>query len=98
MLTETEKLIGECRYDILPFFDHPGSVHSMTSDLTNIDQVKQGTVALKITYYSAEFGRLRVRVFGLSMAEVVADHYKQAKLKIKVGVYAQSSALWDMKK
>jgi len=40
----------------------------MTSDLTNVEQVKQGTVTIKITYYSAEFGKLMVRVFGLSIA------------------------------
>ena len=32
------------------------------------------------------------------MVEGIAEHYKEAKLKIKIGIFAQSSALWDMKK
>lgn len=31
------------------------------------------------------------------MVEPIVSHYKQAKLKLKIGVYAQSSLLWDMK-
>lgn len=52
---------------------------------------------MKITYYSAEYGKLRIRVFHLSMVEPVIEHYKQARLKVKIGIFAQSSALWDMK-
>ena len=51
-----------------------------------------------MTYYSAEHGKLRVRVFHLSMVEPIVEHYKQAKLKVKIGIFAQSSPLWDMKK
>ena len=32
------------------------------------------------------------------MVEPIVDHYKAAKLKIRIGIYAQSSTLWDMKK
>lgn len=39
-----------------------------------------------------------MRVFSLEMAAAVVDHFKQARLKAKIGVYAQSSQEWDMKK
>lgn len=52
---------------------------------------------MKITYYSAEYGKLKIRVFHLSMVEPVIEHYKQARLKVKIGIFAQSSSLWDMK-
>ena len=52
---------------------------------------------LKITYYSAEFGKLRIRVFHLSMVDPIVEHYQKAKLKIRTGIYAQSSQMWEMK-
>lgn len=52
---------------------------------------------MKITYFSAEYGKLKIRVFYLSMVEPVIEHYKQARLKVKIGIFAQSSSLWDMK-
>lgn len=32
------------------------------------------------------------------MVEPVVEHYKQAKLKVKIGIFAQSSPQWDMTK
>lgn len=89
--------LGECRFDVNPFFDHSGATNSMCSDIMGNEQEKKGTVNIKLTYYTAEYGKLRIRVFHLSMVEQIADHYKQAKLKIKIGIYAQSSPDWDMK-
>lgn len=59
--------LGECRYDVNPFFEHPGNAHTMSSEIMNAGQEKKGSVNMKITYYSAEYGKLRVRVFHLSM-------------------------------
>ena len=81
-----------------PFFAHVGNVHSMSSEIVDSKQEKKGSVNIKITYYSGEHGKLRIRVFHLSMVEPIVDHYKAAKLKIRIGIYAQSSTLWDMKK
>jgi hypothetical protein len=69
----------------------------MCSDIVNTSQEKKGSVNMKITYYSAEYGKLKIRVFHLSMVEPVIEHYKQARLKVKIGIFAQSSSLWDMK-
>ena len=93
-----EKACGECRFDIDPFFAHVGNAHSMNSDIVDSKQEKKGDLNIKITYFSAEHGRLKIRIFHLSMVEPIVDHYKTAKLKMKIGVYAQSSAVWDMKK
>lgn len=90
--------LGECRYDVNPFFTHPGNAHTMASDITNSNQEKKGTVNMKFTYYSAEFGKLKIRVFHLSMVEPVIEHYQKARLKAKIGIFAQSSPVWDMKK
>jgi hypothetical protein len=48
-----EESIGECRFGIDPFFEHAGAAHSMSSDITDNDQKKKGTVSIKLTYYSA---------------------------------------------
>jgi hypothetical protein len=32
------------------------------------------------------------------MVPEVVEYYKQAKLKVKIGIHAQSSELWDMTK
>jgi len=69
----------------------------MSSEIVDEKQEKKGTVNIKITYYSAEHGKMRIRVFHLSMVDPIVDHYKTAKLKIKIGIYAQSSTVWDMK-
>ena len=69
----------------------------MASDINNVQQQKKGTVNMKITYYSAEFGKLKIRVFHLSMVEPVVEHYQKARLKVKIGIFAQSSPLWQMK-
>ena len=90
--------IGECRFDVNPFFSHVGNVHTINSDINSADQEKKGSMKLKITYYSAEHGKLRIRVFSLSVVDPIVEHYQKAKLKLKIGIYAQSSALWDMKK
>jgi hypothetical protein len=81
-----------------PFFEHVGAAHSMTSEVNDSNQEKKGIVNIKITYFSAEFGKLKIRVFHLSMVNPIIEHYKAAKLKIKIGIFSQSSALWDMKK
>ena len=39
---------------------------------------------------------MRLRVFSLEIDAQVVKHYKQAKLKAKIGIYAQSSETWDM--
>ena len=89
--------MGECRFDIDPFFENVGNAHLMTSDIVDSNQEKKGNVSIKITYFSAEHGKLKIRVFHLSMVEPIVEHYKNAKLKLKTGIYAQSSAMWDMK-
>jgi len=88
--------VGECRFDIDPFFGNVGNAHSMTSDIADSNQEKKGNVSIKITYYSAEHGKLKIRIFHLSMVEPIVEHYKKAKLKLKTGIYAQSSTTWDM--
>jgi hypothetical protein len=62
---EGGSMVGECRYDIDPFFNHSGSPHSITSEIQNEQNEVKGTVSFRITYYSNEFGKLKIRVFHL---------------------------------
>lgn len=62
---EGDKFIGDCRFDVTPFFKHPGSAHTIKSDIFNNESEHKGTVNTKLTYYSAEFGKLKLRVFHL---------------------------------
>ena len=91
-------MIGECRFGVDPFFEHAGATHSMRSEITDNDQKKKGTVNIKLTYYSAEHGKLKIRIFHLSLLDPIVEYYKQAKLKLKIGIFAQSSEPWDMSK
>lgn len=68
-LREGEGVIGDCRYDVNPFFNHPGAAHSITSDIINNSSEVRGSINIKITYYSAEFGKLKLRVFHLSLTQ-----------------------------
>jgi len=52
-LKEGGNVIGDCRYDVNPFFNHPGAAHSITSDIINNSSEVTGSVNIKITYYSA---------------------------------------------
>ena len=93
-----EALIGDCRYDVNPFFTHPNAPHTIASDIFDEENQNKGTVNIKITYYSAEFGKLRIRIFHLSLTEPFIEKFKKAKLKIKSGVFAQTSLEWEMDK
>ena len=73
---QDEISLGECRYDIIPFFAHPGLAHTMTSDITKTDQEKIGDISVKVTYYSAEHGKIKLRVFHLELLPVIVQDYK----------------------
>ena len=34
-LKDKDQVIGDCRYDVNPFFNHPGSAHTISSDIFN---------------------------------------------------------------
>lgn len=51
---------------------------------------------MKVTYYSAEHGKLRVRIFYLSLLQAFVDKFKHAKVKVKIGVYAQSTPVKEL--
>lgn len=97
-LREGEEMVGDCRYDVNPFFSHPGAAHTISSDIINNSSEVKGTINTKITYYSAEFGKLKLRVFHLSLVPAFIERFKKARLKLKSGVFAQSSPEWDMAK
>lgn len=93
---EEEAHVGDCRYDVNPFFGHPGSAHSITSDILNNQGENRGSVAVKVTYFSASFGKLKLRVFHLSLTQPFVERFKKAHLKAKTSVYAQSSPEWSL--
>jgi len=95
---EEDTCIGDCRYDITPFFGHPGSSHTITSEIVNNNSEIKGSTNIKITFFSAEFGKLKLRVFHLSLTQPFIDRFKKAHLKIKIGVFSQSSPEWEMDK
>jgi hypothetical protein len=97
-LWEKETVVGDCRYDVNPFFNHPGAAHTISSDIINNSSEVKGTINTKITYYSAQFGKLKLRVFHLELTPAFAERFKTAKLKLKSGIFAQSSPDWDMSK
>ena len=51
---------------------------------------------MKVTYFSAEHGKLKVRIFYLSLLEAFVSKFKHAKVKVKIGVYAQSTPVRDL--
>jgi hypothetical protein len=68
---DKDAVIGDCRYDVNPFFNHPGSAHTINSDIFNNSNENKGSVNIKITYYSAEFGKIKLRVFHLSLSQPI---------------------------
>ena len=89
-------MIGDCRYDVNPFFNHPGAAHSINSDIFNNDNENKGSVNLKITFYSAEHGRLKLRVFHLELTPQFTEQFKSARLKAKSSIYVQNSNEWQI--
>lgn len=60
---EKDKKLGECRYDLNPFVEHEAITHTIESDLFDNENKKKGAVKLKLTFFSAKYGKLRVRIF-----------------------------------
>lgn len=85
-------MVGDCRYDVNPFFVHPGSSHPIQSDFIDDKNKVQGSVNIKITYYSAEYGKIELRIFHMNLVEAFVEKFKHAKIKARIGVYAQSTA------
>lgn len=64
-----ENVIGDCRYDITPFYEHAGGLNAMESDLYGGEENKKvGKIKFKLTFYPAKYGKLRVRIFNLELA------------------------------
>lgn len=95
-LKDKDTVIGDCRYDVVPFFNHPGSAHTISSDIFNNSNENKGSINTKITYYSAEYGRFKIRVFHLALSQAFIDKYKVGRLKVKSSIYAQTSPEWKM--
>lgn len=97
-LKDKDKVIGDCRYDVNPFFNHPGAAHTISSDIMNNSSENKGSINTKITYFSAQYGKLKLRVFHLSLLPAYVERFKVGRLKAKIGVFAQSSSEWDLSK
>ena len=52
-LKQGDNLIGDCRYDVNPFFNHPGVPHTINSEIFNNKNEQKGSINIKITYYTA---------------------------------------------
>lgn len=46
---------------------------------------------MKITFYSSRYGKLRVRIFHLEFHPAILEQFKQAKVKVRFGIHAQST-------
>lgn len=95
---EKDQFLGDCRFDVTPFFKHPGGSHAIKSDIYNNSSELKGSVQTKLTYYTAEHGKLKLRVFHLELIQPFVEKFKSAALKIKNSVFAQSSPQWEMTK
>ena len=74
-----------------PFFKHPGLAHSIDSELYDDENKPQGNVKLKITYFSAEHGKIHIRIFHMSLIQPFVEKFKTAKIKTRVGIHMQST-------
>ena len=48
---------------------------------------------MKVTFYSSEYGKLKIRIFHLEFVNQLVEQFKSAKAKVRLGVYAQSTAV-----
>lgn len=48
---------------------------------------------MKLTYYSSRLGKLRIRIFGLQFPQPVVEQFKEAKVKVRIGIHAQTTAV-----
>ena len=71
--------------------DREGITHTIDSDLFDEANKKAGIVRLKITYYSAANGKLKVRIFHLEFHPDMVKEFKQAKVKVVSSIHAQST-------
>ena len=52
-----------------------------------------GLAKLKVTFYSSKYGKLRVRVFHLEFHPTMVEQFKEAKVKVRFGIHAQSTPI-----
>lgn len=50
-----------------------------------------GIIKLKLTYYAAEHGKLRIRIFHMSLIPAFVERFKTAKVKARLGIHMQST-------
>lgn len=46
---------------------------------------------MKITFYSSRYGKLKVRIFELQFHQQVIEQFKEAKVKVRIGIHAQTT-------
>lgn len=88
---EGDTILGECRYDIRPFMERARVTHTLDSELFGDQNAKIGHAKLKLTYYSADNGKLKVRIFHLEFHPDTVKEFQQAKVKVVSGFHAQST-------
>ena len=77
---------------------HAGLAHAIESDLYNNDNKSQGNIKLKLTYYSAEHGKLKLRIFHMSLILQFVERFKTAKIRAKVGIHMQTTPEQSLEK
>ena len=53
---------------------------------------------MKITFYSSSHGKLRVRIFHLEFVAQLVEQFKEARVKVRYGIYAQTTPLRELGK
>ena len=74
-----------------PFQKHQGLAHCIESELYDNESVSQGNIKLKLTYYSAEYGKINIRIFHMSLIPAFVEKFKTAKIKTRVGIHMQTT-------
>lgn len=65
--------------------------NKLHSDLFDNESKKIGSVVLELTYYSGQYGKLRIRIFHLEFHPDTVAQFKEARVKVLCGLHAQST-------
>jgi hypothetical protein len=90
-LVQGETLIGECRFDIQPLMQYEGKTNLIESEMMDLENVSGAAISLRLTYYSAKYGRLRLKINSLNLNQAVASKIKQISARFKLGPFIKTT-------
>ena len=79
--------------DVSPFFQFESKTHVFETEMTNSLGEVTATLRLKLTFYSMNHGKLRIKIQDLLLSQSVSEKYKNLSVRFKLGPFVKTTPL-----